>query len=189
MVEAPSARIGRGSEDAGRQLLDTVAAVAADPAGYKDRLSQLDAAQAKSLERETAARKAERDAKDALEQARSQRQALESQSRQVVAEREAALDEVRKARMKHDAVCETERGELKRQAEVLAQRLGAVETLKAELTGKIEIHTKATADLEAERRRMAGLNEDLAKAVAAANKREAEASDTISRLRAALPAK
>lgn len=180
------ARVGRGSEDTSRQLLDTVAAVAADPKGYKARLSQLDAAQAKSLEAETNARVAQRDAQGALDQVRSERQALETQRRQVAEERAAALDEIRKARLKHDAIVETERATLKREAEVLAQRQTAVNDLQRDLTGKIEIHTRATESLVAEQRKAEALNIDLQKALDAANAREAAAAGAIARMRAAL---
>jgi len=153
-MEAPVARVGRGSEDAGRQLLDTVASVAADPEGYKSRLADLDAAQAKALERETGARKAERDANDARMALQAERQAVEAACEQMNEQADRTRNDLIKARAKHDAVCAQERADLKRQADELAGKMAQTDALKADLTTKIEIHTKATAGHEAERRRM-----------------------------------
>jgi len=183
-MEAPVARVGRGSEDAGRQLLDTVASVAADPEGYKSRLADLDSAQAKALERETAARKAERDANDARIALQAERQAVEAAREQMNEQAERTRNDLIKARAKHDAIVETERNTLKRESEALAQRTAEVEKLKTDLSAQVALHDRAIAVLQAERGKSEALNADLAKAIDAANAREAAASRALARVKA-----
>ena len=187
MLAQPSSGPRGGNEDSARQMLDTVASVAADPKGYKARLAQLDAATAKSLEAETKARAEQRKLQDLLDATRAERQALDNAVKNFAAEKDAALDEIRKARMKHDAIVETERNTIKREAEVLAQRTAEVDKLKTELNARVEAATKAGADYAAQKELYSLKGGELDERIKAATAREAAAAETIAKLRAALP--
>jgi chromosome segregation ATPase len=185
-MESPSARVGKGSEDSARGLLDTVASVAADPTGYKKRLAELDAAQAKALERESAARVAERDAKDAIDKLRSERQALEAERKNITSALDAKHAEIHRDRAKLDAdTASRAKGQDDREAAQNARAL-ALDARERELTAKIDTHTKATENLVAEQRKFEAQNAALAKAVKAAEEREAVAAEAMAKMRALL---
>lgn len=181
-MAAPSLPGAREAES--RQLLDTVAAVAADPDGYKARLTSLDAAQAKALERETAARAAERDAKDALAALQQEQQSVESSRARLKAEVERAHDELKRSRAKLDADTLARTRALDERSTDLDVRAGSIRAKEDELDRALAACATERAQLAVAQEDAAKVKTELDKAVAAAVAREDAAKRAIDRVKA-----
>ena len=184
MLAQPSSGPRGGNEDSARQMLDTVASVAADPAGYKKRLAELDEATKRADEAKAAALTAQKQCFDMQEELRAQVAEIDRGKADLEAERRAFSDRSAKSAKQLAEQCKAAEETLQRREAEIKAKSDQTDDLNTRLQSReAELNTAiATAKAEAERNRV--LNGQLEKALAVAADREDAAKKAIARVKA-----
>ena len=183
-MEQPAARVGKGSEDSARQWLDTTAAVAADPKGYKQRLAELDAATAAATVAEARAIAAQKAATEMQSVVEAGLQEIDRGKADLEAERKAFTDRSAKS-AKHfadqckaaEAILQHREADLKTKADQADDLNTRLQSREAELNRLI---AEEKSLLDGNRL----LKEQLEKTLARALEREDAANRAIARVKA-----